>query len=470
MAATTGIVWLRRDLRLVDNAALSQASQREERIAVVYIFDPDILSRQNHDGGRRRLDFIIASLQELDGELQARGSRLLVRSGNPTQELPWLARQLGATTVYWNRDYTPYARRRDAAVAASLAAVGCETVTAKDLLIFEGGEIERAPDEPYRVFTPYAKRWRGYLQPAHFAERRVYGDRYLASKQIEPYCQSWPKSEPPYYAVQPGRKAALRRLNAFLAHIDAYAEARNFPAQLQGTSGLSAHLRFGTIGIRECWRQVQARTSVGAETWRNELIWREFYQMLTLRFPYVATRNFKPETDGIVWPGRPQHFEVWQMGCTGFPIVDAALRELKASGWMHNRLRMIVASFLTKDLLLDWRLGERWFREQLLDYDFAANNGGWQWAASTGCDAQPYFRVFNPVLQSQRFDPQGDYIRRWLPELAGFDNRAIHWPHALGDAAWAMAGCRRDSDYPAPLVDHRQQKARAIALFRPAVG
>jgi deoxyribodipyrimidine photo-lyase len=260
----------------------------------------------------------------------------------------------------------------------------------------------------------------------------------------------------------------VRRLRAFLSHIHDYDRRRDFPADPSGTSGLSVHLRFGTISIRALVREAQKRPSKGAATWWSELIWREFYQMILACFPHVVKGSFRPEYDSIRWPGTKAHFERWCAGQTGYPLVDAAMRHFNRTGWMHNRLRMIVAAFLVKDLLVDWRRGEAYFARHLLDFDLAANNGGWQWSASTGCDAQPYFRIFNPVTQSRRFDPEGAFIRTVIPELAGFSARDIHWPAGAPQARQAEAGCRVGKDYPAPIVDHAIQRRLAIELFSAA--
>jgi deoxyribodipyrimidine photo-lyase len=265
--------------------------------------------------------------------------------------------------------------------------------------------------------------------------------------------------------IDAGARGAEKMLRAFMPRIDRYHETRDVPG-LAGTSSLSVHLRFGTISIRELVRRARAVASEGARKWLDELLWREFYQMILDRFPHVERGAFRPEYDAIRWPGAEEHYEAWCAGRTGYPIVDAAMRGFNATGMMHNRLRMIVASFLTKDLLVDYRRGERYFARHLLDFDLASNNGNWQWAASTGCDAQPFFRVFNPVTQSKRFDPDGTFIRAHCPELAGFSNRTIHFPADAGLAEQRAAGCIIGEDYPAPIVDHARQRELALALGR----
>ncbi len=257
-------------------------------------------------------------------------------------------------------------------------------------------------------------------------------------------------------AIEPGEDAARKALTEFRSQIDRYFETRDFPA-LDGTSGLSPHLRFGTISIREAFRFAIANSSEGAAKWRDELIWREFYQQILWNHPYVVGSSFRPQYRDIEWPGSDTDFEAWCTGRTGYPLVDAAMRCFNATGLMHNRLRMVVASFLVKDLLIDWRRGEKYFADRLLDFDLASNNGGWQWAASTGCDAQPYFRIFNPVSQSRKFDSEGEFIRSWVPELAHLDAKSIHWPH---QGLFGVPG------YPAPIVNHDEQRAKALQLFK----
>jgi deoxyribodipyrimidine photo-lyase len=270
--------------------------------------------------------------------------------------------------------------------------------------------------------------------------------------------------EPADCAVEPGEQAASRQFEAFLERIDRYGELRDYPA-LGAVSNLSPHFRFGTLSVRKAARAAMACGTEGARKWLMELIWREFYQAILWRFPHVVQHAFRPEFDGVQWPGGDEEFAAWCDGRTGYPIVDAAMRCLRQTGQMHNRLRMVAASFLAKDLLVDWRRGEAWFARWLLDFELASNNGGWQWAASTGCDAQPYFRIFNPVLQSRKFDPQGAFLRRWCQELAGFSDERIHTPWEASELEQRSAGCIIGRDYPAPIVDHATQKARAVALL-----
>lgn len=450
-----GLVWIRRDLRLRDHKALAQASQECEGIAVVFVFDPIILKRLK--ASDRRLSFLHESLTELDSELREKGSRLLVRHGDPKIEIPRLAKQLGAQKVFANKDYEPYAKARDSHVQRTLRAEGIEFESFKDQVIFESREVLTKSDGTFRVFTPYKNAWLEKLRSSDLEEAKVQRNAFLPASALKGLVQDFSLSELGFQKTElwlkAGETAALARLKRFQNKIDDYKKARDFPS-VDGTSGLSVHLRFGTISTRACAREALLHKSEGASTWLNELIWRDFYHMILDQNPYVAEGSFKKECDRIHWPGSMDHFEAWCEGRTGYPIVDAAMRHFNETGWMHNRLRMIVASFLTKDLLVDWRLGEAYFAENLLDFDLAANNGGWQWSASTGCDAQPYFRIFNPSSQSEKFDPEGKFIRTQIPELKNEKN--IHAPEA--DSLF--------SKYPAPIVSHSAQRAKALALFK----
>jgi deoxyribodipyrimidine photo-lyase len=480
------IVWFRRDLRLADHTALALACERSAEVLPLFVFDATILDALE-DRDDRRVTFIHHSLRLLDQALRAQGSALLMAHGDPAEVVPRLARELGAGCVFTNRDYEPSAKRRDAAVEAALAADGIAFIACKDQVIFEGTELRSAAGTPFRVFTPFKKAWLARFaferltakDPA--SEQRPDHSRLAVASIIEERCNPWTLDALGFSGRAPwldaGEAAAARRLRIFTWRIHRYAEDRDIPS-IDATSGLSAHLRFGTVSIRqavraafECLASQEAdadgdAVTRGADVWLSELIWREFYQMILDQFPHVDGGAFKPQCDRIVWPGRLEHFDAWREGRTGYPIVDAAMRHLAASGWMHNRLRMVVASFFVKDLLLDWRLGEAHFARLLLDFDLAANNGGWQWCASTGCDAQPYFRVFNPVLQSRKFDPSGAYIRAHCPELRGFSDRRIHWPHEADLFEQQAAGCMLGEQYPHPLVEHAAQRDRAVALFR----
>ncbi len=468
------IIWFRRDLRLSDNTALAQACLASRLVIPVFVFDTTILSRLE-DKDDRRVTFIHRSLQELARKLRERGSDLVVLIGDPLDVIPRLASEAGAGAVFVNRDYEPRAKLRDTAVRRALEADGRELWDFKDQVVFEGLEVASRVGTPYVVFTPYKRAWLARFRdeaekgagPAR--EMRVPAGKMASAAEAARLTAAWDFGKIGFVEnhthSEAGERAAKTRLREFMRKVDRYAADRNFPA-IDGTSRLSVHLRFGTVSIRELIRSALERECEGAEAWLTELIWREFYQMILDRFPHAASGAFRREYDAVRWPGREEHFEAWRQGRTGYPIVDAAMRHFNATGWMHNRLRMVVASFLVKDLLVDWRWGEACFARGLLDFDIAANNGGWQWSASTGCDAQPYFRIFNPVLQSRKFDPHGRFIRAHCPELQKYSDKLIHWPHGVGIAEQRAAGCELGEDYPRPLVDHTVQKEKAVMLFR----
>ena len=465
------LVWFRRDLRLTDHAALSHALAAGRRVHCAFVFDRDILDAlgDRHD---RRVEFIHASVSALEVALAAQGGGLHVLHGAARSEIPALAARLGVAEVHAGRDYEPHARARDAAVAAGLAADGRRLVLHKDHVIFERDEILTGEGRPYRVFTPYRRAWRARLSTADLAPHPVHAmPGQLAPGPVAPMPDlaglGFMATNLAALGVIPGEAGGQARWRDFQARIDAYATNRDHPAR-KGPSYLSVHLRFGTVSIRALARFAVEHGGEGADTWLSELIWREFYQMLLWHYPETAEHAFQPRFDAIVWPGSEAHFTAWKEARTGYPIIDAAMRQLEHSGYMHNRLRMLSASFLVKDLAIDWRRGERHFAARLIDYDAAANLGGWQWSASVGTDAQPWFRIFNPVSQSQRFDPEGAFIRRYLPELAAVPGRFIHAPWHLPPAEQARIGVRIGRDYPAPIVDHAVARARALDLFRNA--
>ncbi len=456
------IVWLRRDLRLSDHRALFEACSRFAEVIPVFVIDEGILKNLKKDN--RQVEFIQQSIDELEERLKEKESRLLVLCGDPVREIPAIAKEYGAQAVFLNQDYEPSAKLRDRRVEEKLKAIGVGFFSFKDQVIFERREILSGGGEPYRVFTPYSKNWLKTLEAdraLHLREFKPDLKRLIPAAKIKgrnPRFADLGFQKVPLF-VDAGEKAGRKILRSFDESIRNYRRDRDFPA-LPGTSLLSAHFRFGTVSIREAVRFSYEHFSEGAKTWLNELIWRDFYQMILDQFPHVVEGAFKPEYNSLKWSGTPEQFKAWCEGRTGFPIVDAAMRQLNQTGFMHNRLRMITAMFLTKDLLIDWREGERYFAEQLLDHDLAANNGGWQWSASTGCDAQPYFRVMNPVSQSEKFDPEGVFIRKYVPELSGLDAKRIHWPHEEGLFRRGLG------DYPEPLVDHKTQRLKAIAMFK----
>lgn len=424
----TAIFWFRRDLRLEDNAGLFYALKENPSVLPLFIFDTQILDALD-DRADRRVEFIHQSLTLLKNELEKLGSSLLVLHGNPVS----IFKSIDAGCVYTNRDYEGYARRRDEEVAKILTDRGIGFRTFKDQVIFEALEVAKDDGTPYTVFTPYSRKWRALLakQPLN---------HYPTEKHFQSLAKLQPLPMPSLNALgfkETGSVFPDRKIQ--LSTIKNYHLSRNFPA-VEGTTRLSVHLRFGTVSIRRLVAIAQSKN----ETWLNELIWRDFYQMILSNFPHAESSAFKAAYDRIQWRNNTEEFEAWCSGRTGYPIVDAGMRELNASGFMHNRVRMITASFLTKHLLIDWRWGEAYFAKKLLDFDLAANNGGWQWAAGSGCDAAPYFRVFNPTLQALKFDPQQKYIRHWVPELD-------------------------TPGYPPPLVDHAMARERALKTYAVAL-
>lgn len=462
------LVWFRRDLRVDDHAALSQALIRARCVHCVFVFDTEILDALP-DRVDRRVEFILESVIELREALQRLGGGIIVEHGLARARIPAVARALGAQAVFANRDYEPFALARDLDVARRLADEGIAFETFKDQVVFERDEVMTRAGTPFSVFTPYRNAWLARVDAdafrAHPVRERC-GVLAPAADARVPSLEDigFQRTDLRELRMPVGMSGARRLFDDFLQRMDAYRQRRDYPA-VRGPSYLSVHLRFGTVSVRELARAAHARGGEGAATWLSELIWRDFYFMILYHHPRVVDRAFRPEYDALRYPGSEEHFHAWCEGRTGYPLVDAGMRQLQRTGYMHNRLRMITASFLVKDLLVDWRKGERWFARKLNDFDLAANNGGWQWAASTGCDAQPYFRIFNPVTQSRRFDPDGSFIRMYVPELAGVPDRHIHAPWEMDASAQRAAGLRIGTDYPAPMVDHGQARARALALY-----
>lgn len=452
---TSSLCWLRRDLRLHDHAALATSLADHDETHVAFVFDPRILGAlsDKHD---RRVTFIVQALEDLERELRAHGSTLHVCFGDPVREIPRLAGELGLAAVHANRDYEPYAKTRDEAVGRALTGMGIAFRQHKDAVVYEKHEVLNGSGEVYKVFTPYKTKWIETLE-RHGGEVSDHATNLSKlARRKSPALTDWheligfhPTSSP----LIGGRTEGLRRLKGFSARMDDYGNARDFPA-IDGTSNLSPYLRHGCVSVREMVRAGRARHTTGAKVWVSEIVWRDFYQVVLDAFPHVISGSFKPEYDRIKWRGKDSHFSAWCQGETGFPLVDAAMRCLSQTGMIHNRLRMVVASFLCKTLLIDWRRGEAYFAEKLLDYDLATNNGGWQWSSSTGCDAQPYFRIFNPYNQSAKFDPEGVFIRAWVPELAHLDDREIHSPSPL------LA-----PDYPQPVVDYERMRSEALQMY-----
>jgi len=465
------LVWFRRDLRVDDHAALSHALSRARRVHCVFVFDTEILDPLS-DRADRRVEFIWESVVELRAALTELGGGLIVAHARARDAIPDLARRFQVQAVYAGRDYEPAALSRDLEVERTLAADGIVFETLKDQVVFERAEIMTRTGTPFSVFTPYKNAWLARLDAQSIRPRPV---RDRASALAPAPDSDMPALEALGFVrtnlhelrMPTGMSGARALFEDFVQRIDAYRERRDFPGS-KGPSYLSVHLRFGTISIRELVRAAHARAGAGAATWLSELIWRDFYFMILHHHPGVVDHAFRAEFDGIEFPGSQAHFEAWCAGRTGYPLVDAGMRQLNQTGYMHNRLRMVTASFLVKDLHVDWRKGERYFARKLNDYDLAANNGGWQWAASTGCDAQPYFRIFNPVTQSERFDPDGRFIRMYVPELARVPDRHVHAPWLMGPIEQQAAGIRLGSDYPEPLVDHARARIVALELYKRA--
>ena len=474
MPISKSLVWFRRDLRAFDHAALHHALRASKAVYCVFVFDTDILAGLPRQDPRLR--FIHASLVELDAELRRLGGGLVVRHGTARELIPALAAELQVDAVYVNGDYEPEAIARDAHVAAALAAAGRELLSFKDQVVFEKSEVLTLAGQPYGVFTPYKNAW---------LKRLAAQPEVLAPWPVEPYAATFaqpPASNMPSLGelgfddgpppIPAGMSGATTQFEAFLARLADYGTARDFPAQT-GTSRLSVHLRFGTTSVRHLVRTLQQMMAMGAggsgaPVWLSELIWREFYAMILFHHPHVAQRSFKQAFDAVEWEAGEEAdalFAAWCEGRTGYPLVDAAMAQLNGTGFMHNRLRMVTASFLVKDLGIDWRRGERYFARRLLDYDMASNVGGWQWAASTGCDAQPWFRIFNPVTQSQKFDARGEFIRQYLPQLSRLDARDIHAPWLVPEEELEACGIVLGRDYPAPVVKHEEARQRTLERF-----
>jgi deoxyribodipyrimidine photo-lyase len=468
------LMWFRRDLRLADNAALHHGLKSARRLYAAFVFDRAILDPLLAEGLRadRRVDFIHRSLHELDAELRRHGGALIVRHGEAAEEIVRLARELRVDAVFANHDDEPYAIGRDARVAAELAAAGRRLHAFKDQVIFERDELLTGAGRPYSVFTPYRNAWLKALTPFHLRSYEV--QKHLGALAAPPVTAAIPSlpslgfvpTDLDALKVAAGAGGGRALFDEFKARIDRYREARDYPA-VRGPSYLSVHLRFGTVSIRELARFAHERMagSPGAATWLSELIWRDFYMQILHHHPHVVTQSFKAEYERIAWDDAPELFAAWCEGRTGYPLVDAAMAQINRTGYMHNRLRMVTASFLAKDLGIDWRRGERYFARRLIDYDLAANNGGWQWAASSGCDAQPYFRIFNPVAQSEKFDPEGRFIKRYLPQLSDLSAKEIHAPWLMPAERQRETGCVIGEHYPPPVVDHAEARARTLARY-----
>lgn len=460
------IWWIRRDVRLHDNPALARALAGGGPVVPAFVLDPALLGGRHHGAAARRQGFLFAGLRALDDDLRARGGRLVVRTGRPADVLDTLVREAGARAVVAEGDASPYARRRDADVRRT---VPFEIVGSTS--VHHPAEVVKGDGTPYTVFTPFKNVWLARPLPKA-------SDVLAAPERLPPVpdgmtSETLPEGET-VDAFPAGEAEARRRLHAFTTRaIDRYAKERD-RVDHDATSALSPYFRFGMISAREAVVAALAagagkngrKGKGGADVWLAELVWREFYLAILFHHPQVLSSAFNARFRRLAYRRSPRELAAWRDGRTGYPIVDAAMRQLASIGWVHNRARMIVASFLTKDLLLDWRDGEAWFMERLLDGDPAANNGGWQWTAGVGTDAAPYFRIFSPVLQGKRCDPDGAYVRRWVPELAHVPAARIHEPWTLTALEQRAARCIIGRDYPAPIVEHHTARERALAAYR----
>ena len=477
-----GIVWFRRDLRVHDNPALTAAWRDCDEVIPLFVFDEPLLL--SHEFGSACVNFMFGCLEDLRSSLAARGIPLLWRRGEQIETVTRAAREWKADTVYWNRDYEPRAIDRDRRIQQLLAKNGVAVKTFKDHVVFEADEIRGVTGEPLQRYSAYRARWWTKwhaVKPAALT----------APRTIQPAKAACPFPAPPLPSVAewgydrltswiaPGERSARKRLQSFLnGPVHRYIDGRNLPAA-DGSSKLSPHFRFGTLSPRTAISTALKSLAKGGRisrpdvlTWIDELIWREFFQQVLAAFPHVAVGPFRhvavpPSREP--GPERDRLFRAWSEGKTGYPVVDAGMRQLNRTGWMHNRVRMIVASFLIKDLRLDWRDGERYFMQHLLDADVAVNNGNWQWCASTGTDAMRGHRIFNPVLQSKKFDPEGIYIREYVPELSRLSVPSVHEPHLMSKDAQIKSKCLIGLDYPEPIVDHRQARDEYLFLARQGV-
>jgi deoxyribodipyrimidine photo-lyase len=479
------LVWLRRDLRLYDNAALHHALKESEQVWLTFIFDTEILKplikgELDVDGLKhdRRVDFIWQGIKQIDEQLRQQGGGLIVYFGNPIECIPQIASELGVNAVFINHDYEPSAIERDDTVKAKLEKQDIELLTFKDQVIFEKKEILTNSNTVFSIFTPYKNNWLKTLQEKDLAAYECNPKPGQLAAIPKKLSQSLPSLESMGFCptgiesyLPPGSEGGQAFLEDFLSRIDQYQIGRDFPA-IKGVSYLSTHLRFGMLSIRGLVREAHRRMlagSMGATIWLSELIWRDFYFMILANHPRLAKgASFKPDYDNIVWESgatAKKLFTAWCEGKTGYPLVDAAMHQLNQSGYMHNRLRMVVASFLTKDLGIDWRWGEAYFAEHLNDFELSSNNGGWQWASSSGCDAQPYFRIFNPITQSEKFDSEGKFIKRYLPQLEKLSKKSVHAPWKAGHIELEAAGITLGRDYPLPVMDHDEARKKTLVRY-----
>ncbi len=470
---TNTIWWLRRDLRLFDNlalhTALKEADAQGGKVIPLFIIDPALWRGKRLSTSRSA--FLAANLASLDKDLQNLDSYLVIRTGKPAHVLAKLSAEQQVHKIIAQEDFTPYAIKRDAAIAHELP---LELVGGG--MLHHPAVLVKADGEPYKVFTPFSKRWLSLPMPS-YADLLPIPDHIPTPAHIASEPIMTLHYNPLRTGFLPGEKVARKRLSMFAADspspIYQYDEVRDHP-NINGTSQISPYLHLGILSFKEAVASAQSaihqaqgkQERAGAEKWLNELIWREFYNTILYHFPYALKRAFKPAYRDIPWVNDPEDFEAWKSGNTGYPLIDAAMRQLITTGWMHNRARMITASFLVKNLLVNWQWGESWFMQNLLDGNLAANNGGWQWVAGTGTDAAPYFRVFNPVTQSKKFDPEGTYIRRWVPELKDVPDKYLHTPWKMDAAMQKEAGCQIGLDYPAPIIDLKFSRERVLDVYK----
>lgn len=469
----TTIVWFRRDLRLYDHHALSQALKHQKDVLPLFIFDSEILSKlPPHD---KRVTFIIESLQEISQTLKKKGSDIFITKGDVIESWKEVIKKFHPTSVYFNEDYEPYAQKRDQEVLKLLNDSQIKTHIFKDHVIFSPKEILKKDHSPYKVFTPYKNAWLKKLDltdsqlpshPVHF--KNLYQWTNHDSISLFP---TWFKKLnfiPQTNILKGGSAQAKARLKQFLSIIQHYHIDRDYPFK-KGTSFLSVDLRMGTLSIRHLLTltlKERSKKGEGPTSYLNELIWREFYQMILYQFPHVQTRPFKVNYENIEWDNNKEHFKQWCQGQTGVPIVDASMRCLNATGMMPNRFRMVVANFLCKILFIHWQWGEEYFALKLLDFDLAANNGGWQWSSSTGADAAPYFRIFNPYTQSKKFDPDGVFIKKWVPELNELSSKELHRPEIISEHILKKSKIKLGKTYPFPIVNYENQRLRTIEKYK----
>ena len=463
------IFWFRKDLRLFDNRALAEFindAKPCEKYIFLYIKNRN---RFNYFG-EMRISFLYESLKDLSNSLELKGLNLTILNGNSFNIFKELQSKYKNVSVYANRQIEPYCVKRDKEISEFLKTKDCALNLYSDATLFEPDEIRKDDGNPYSVFTPFSRKCYSLINDSHFKASECKIDKLNPEDNLpsEKYNYEELKKSP---LLHGGRNEGLKLLKEFYKNgLDKYKSQRDFPS-VKGTSFLSAHLHFGTVSIRECFRaglkrQKDTKESEEVKVWLNELLWREFYYHITHHFPYVIDKSFKQQYDKLEWNYDKKSFDMWCEGKTGYPIVDAGMRQLNEEGWMHNRVRMITAMFLIKDLFIDWRWGEKYFAENLIDLDFASNNGGWQWSASTGCDAQPYFRIFNPYLQSQRFDAKGTYIRKYVKELKNVPDKYIHKPDDMNQEQQSYCGVIVGKDYPHPIVEHKNVKENVLNKFK----